>query len=53
MPRKASGMKKRVAKNFVVEIRRRRGRKAKDATETLIMRAFERLQSQPSLTART
>jgi len=46
-------MEKRVAKNFVVEIRKRRGRKSKSAQASLITRAFERLQSQPSFTAKT
>jgi len=46
-------MKKRAAKNFVVEIRKRRSREGKDATKNLIMRAVEILQSQPSLSART
>ncbi len=46
-------MKRRLVKNFVVEIRKRRGRKSKRAEGTIIARAFERLQLQPSLSAKS
>lgn len=46
-------MKKRLVKNFVVEIRRHRGRRSRWAEGTLIARAFERLQFQPPLIGKT
>jgi hypothetical protein len=44
-------MKKRLAKNFVVEIKKRRGRKAQTADGNPIARAFERLRGQTPLPA--
>lgn len=42
-------MKKRLVKNFVVEIRKRRGRKRASHDENLITRALEKMRAQVSL----